>query len=71
MLQVIETGACACGDTHDRRGSERRGREALAHLRADELQPFVVDQVTLGQHDHPMLHFEQVEDMEVFLGLRH
>ena len=37
----------------------------------DQFEPFVVDQVALGQHYQAMLDLQQVQDMQVLLGLRH
>ena len=58
------------------RDDGRVGEEAAAQVRrapprATSVEPLGVDQVRLGQRDHPAPDAEQLADVEVLAGLRH
>jgi hypothetical protein len=49
---------------------EHRSLDALEHLVGSDRERLVVDQVALRERDHPAGHPEDVEDLQVLLGLR-
>src|SRR2546428_1847161 len=63
--------------TRDRRNALDHGSvqrcvlEGVAHLALDQLIPDLVDEVDLGQRYQAMADLQQVDDLEVFPGLRH
>ena len=64
--------ASARGRSPDHLGVvEERPRHQGADLFLDEVEPGRVDQVALGQGDHPPGQSQQAEDVEVLAGLRH
>ena len=54
----------------DRSTFERGALDAFGHLGSGALEPRRVDEVALGERDHRAVRAEDVDDLEVFLGLR-
>ncbi len=69
--QLVEPLAGLRRHRHDRRAVEQRPGDQLAHLHLDEFEGIGVDQVGLGQRDHPGRHAQQAADVEVLARLRH
>jgi len=69
--QLVE--ALPAGGRHrEHLGSrQRRPLKGLANLRRDELQPRLVDEVGLRQHDDAAMQIQEVHDLEVLPGLGH
>src|SRR5690606_3680135 len=69
--EAIEAGAGAGGDGDERRVGEGRARERAADVVEDEVEPFGLDEVDLGDGDDAAADTEQVDDREVLAGLGH
>ena len=60
------------GDGDHRRVGETGLRQQFFHLKLDQFDPFgIVNQVDFAQNDDDILNVEQLQDGEVFAGLRH
>jgi hypothetical protein len=69
--QSLQPSARRRRHRNDRCGRERRAVERHADLVDDGPYARLVDQVDLRDRDQPARHPEQMEDVEVLLGLRH
>ena len=71
ILELIEPLTGHRRGPHDRRILEKRPADQGPDILLDQVEPGRVDQVALGQHDHPSRKPEQAEDLQVFAGLGH
>jgi hypothetical protein len=69
--ELVEPGAAHRRHRDDRRRGQERLGHRTAHVAGDHLQPGVVHEVALGQHDHPAPDAEQLADVQVLARLRH
>src|SRR5690606_12600492 len=69
--EALEAGAGAGGDGDERCIGEGRAREGGADIVEDEVEPFGLDEVDLGDGDDAVADAEQVDDREVLAGLGH
>ncbi len=70
VSEVVQTDPLGGGDRDDRGVVEKGALDVLGHVELGQLEEVVVDVVDLGEGDDTMLDAEQVEDPEVFFGLR-
>ena len=71
ILQLIQARPAESGHRDDGGGSEGGLAHHPMHFVGHQAQPVGIHEVCLGQGDHPVSHAEQVEDGQMFVGLRH
>jgi hypothetical protein len=71
FLQLQQPLTGRGGDRDDQRIREDRAGHLLPHFLADEIEPFGIDEVALGQDDDAKLDFEEIENGEMLPRLRH
>ena len=68
--QRIDAFAGLRGHREDRRAREAGAGDAFADLFRRQVERLVVDEVAFRERDHAPAHAEDVEDLQVLLGLR-
>ena len=65
------TAAGDRGNRNNRGILEEGAREVLSHILGDHLEPLIIDHISLGKGDHPVLDAQELTDIEVLTGLGH